>query len=459
MKTKHNSRQIKQLLRVIDTLDGFELVICGYQSFSLFREMRKLVQKNCRAKSIDVVELDVSAFSEVRDFAALLREKAGKKKGYRVFNITGMEQHVKAGKKSSFLNQLNLLRDRLAADYPYGFFYWMPEGLVEHFALDAPDLWAWRNTVFVFEDDQGSTVLELTPIKILPEENYENYTDKEKQRQLDSLNGLIVYTRNLPDSQGKEIRLAAFYKDLGTLFYAMENFDTALLFYKQCIEAAPANKSSQEIAVVYNLMALTFQAKGDNEQALKYYHDSLNILTRLKDQEKIASIYNNMGVIFQANQDFEKALEYYLKSKGIFSDIQELHGLAATGNNIGTLRAINRDFKTAAEAFSKSLDILNKRTDDVNAHIILNNISHVYFARGDYDAALDSLIKSSAILNRLGDKTRFALSMLKLAALCKEADRKEENIEWLRKALHLKEQINSPKLSTAWDNFFRKYKL
>ena len=123
MKEQHNPRQVKHLLRVLDTLNGFELVICGYQSLSVFNEMLELVRNNCRVRKINPIDIDVSSLPHPRGFEKLLRENAGRGKQYGVFNITGLESHVKANKVSSFLNHINLIRDKLAADFPYGFFF------------------------------------------------------------------------------------------------------------------------------------------------------------------------------------------------------------------------------------------------------------------------------------------------------------------------------------------------
>ena len=184
MRNQHNARQVKHLLRVLDTLNDFELVICGYQSLNIFREMIELVRQNLRAKKIGVIEVDISSLPDAREFENLLNRTVGKGKQYRVFNIVGLEHHIKVNKVSRFLNQLNLLRDRLAADFPNGFFFWIPENLLARFALDAPDLWAWRNTSMVFEDKEKRNELEGIPIKPYDEENFENFTLEEKQRQI-----------------------------------------------------------------------------------------------------------------------------------------------------------------------------------------------------------------------------------------------------------------------------------
>jgi hypothetical protein len=159
MKVQHNSQTVKRFFRVIDTLHEFELVIAGYQSLDLFREMKEILRIKCRERNITVFDIDVSPLQWVGGFEDLLKKAPVKGNQYRVFNIIGLESHVKNGKVSIFLNHLNLIRNRLGEDYPYGFFFWMPGNLIKRFTLDAPDLWDWRNTTLIFEDKDRVTTL------------------------------------------------------------------------------------------------------------------------------------------------------------------------------------------------------------------------------------------------------------------------------------------------------------
>ncbi len=152
-KAQYKEEVIRYFLRILDTLyDGWEFVLCGYQSQSVFKEMLEFARKHLRGKGIDVFDVDLSLLPQFHEFIDLLREKAETGEGYRVFNIIGFEHHVEPDKVSRYLNRLNFFRNGFAESFPYGFFFWLPENLLARFALDAPDFYDWRNTTLVFED-------------------------------------------------------------------------------------------------------------------------------------------------------------------------------------------------------------------------------------------------------------------------------------------------------------------
>jgi len=101
----------------------------------------------------------------------------------------------------------------------YGFFFWLPEILVKRFTLDAPDLWAWRNTVMVFEDEERRGEFEYISGKTRDEKDFENFTLKEKQRQIEYLQNTVRDLKQKAPTLKREQRLSQIYADLGRLFY------------------------------------------------------------------------------------------------------------------------------------------------------------------------------------------------------------------------------------------------
>ncbi|MCP4217454.1 MAG: hypothetical protein GY765_22625 [bacterium] len=257
MKKQPKSPQLKRLNRELDTLTGFELVICGYRSLNIFHCMLELVRAKSVGNGFTVIDIDVSSLSQVWDFQNLLKEKSADVTAYRLFNIIGMEAHVKAKQESVFLNHLNLIRDQLASDFPYGFFFWLPEVLLKRFALDAPDTWSWRNTVFDFEDEDKSKLIGLTA-ESYEESDFSNFTLAEKKRQMEYLEQKAGELKGNRKTAATKKKLARVYEDLGELHYLTGGYD----------------------------------------QAAQYWLESLGFDTELNNQKGIADNCNYLGALF-----------------------------------------------------------------------------------------------------------------------------------------------------------------
>jgi tetratricopeptide (TPR) repeat protein len=450
MKTGTNSPEIKRLRRLLDTLNGFELVICGCHSLAVCKKMRELIRSTCREKHIEVIDIDISGLAQAGGFIERLLENTKTGNRYHVFNIVGLNRHVKASQPSSFLKSINLMRERLAAEIPGGLFFWLPENLIQRFTLDAPDLWAWRNTVLVFKDDKREMTIELIPIKSYIEENFENFTRKEKQSQQDHLNSLMVYVRKKPPTPAQQKRLAEIYADLGKLFYSMKEYPVARIYYEKSLHLRTKIGDMEGTASIYNNMGMAYQAERDDGRALDCYGKSLDILEELKDRGKMAAIYNNIGIIYQNSGQYDRAHDRYRQSRDVFLHLGEKRGMAITLNNLGSLHALRRSYHEALEVFQQGLALFKELMDRFHASITLHNMCHVYYTYGDYDAAIDHLKQS---LIGLDDKTRYIYSLLELSNLYMEADRKDEGIGCRRRAYILTKRSKDPNISSIWDNF------
>ena len=252
MDAKGNPEQIKRLVRVLKNLHNFELVICGYQSISIFHEILRLVHQNSAVEDINVFDIDVSGFKPSHDFQNNLSGKINKKTNYAVFNIIGMESQVKEGEQSVFLNNLNLQRDRLASKFPYSFIFWLPENLIKRFTLDAPDLWAWRNTVLVLEDEDRKMRPKDVVMEPYERNAFSNFTLKEKTRHTEYLLELEKRLQKEDETYKRQKKLATVYSDLADIYRLMGDYEQALNYYKDSVKIQEKSGDQQGLAALLN---------------------------------------------------------------------------------------------------------------------------------------------------------------------------------------------------------------
>ncbi len=295
MNTENNAKTAKRLFRVLDTLIDFELVICGYPSFHVFQKTTEVIRNTCKEKSFAFVTADVSQLSRFCDFEDFLRQASGKGPQYRVFNIVNVHHHVKFGKFSNFLYHLNLIRNRFASDFPSAFFFRIPANLVTRITLDAPDFWDWRNTALIFEDEEPRTNLPDLLIKTLDSSEFNDFTLKEKQRQIEHLREILPTLHTKSGVPKRNKKLGQAYLDLGQLLY------------------------------------LT----GDDEAAFNYLQQSLNIMREIGNKIGTLTTLHNMALIAFKNNDIQTSLAYEQEAYQIALETQHAQGLYHAGMHLG----------------------------------------------------------------------------------------------------------------------------
>lgn len=371
MSNKKNSRQIKLLHRVLDSLTGFELIVCGYRSLPVYRKTKKTVEDRAGEKGFQAINADMSTLDKVGKFEDLLKDllkKHGRENQYVVFNVTGMESHVKDGEPSPFLNHLNLIRDRFATDFPYAFFFWLPEIQMARFTLDAPDLWAWRNTALVFEDEEKKVGIDTSNFILSQKKTvFDNFTASEKRKHLQHLQKAIpTLQKKVTTWKGKK-NLANAYSELGDLLFLLGNIDEALGCYK----------------------------------------NSLGIFQVIEEQREIGYLLFNIGLIYYRKGDYENAGKY----------------LSRGSQNIEKLFAGKKE--SFLEKLQKELEQHRRNGDKSREQTTLHMLAEVHHIRGDIDKALEYIKKSLSISVELGDKYAESVYLMKAGSLYAEKDDEE----------------------------------
>jgi len=443
METTDNLHQIKHLQRVLSTLSGFELIICGYNSLKVFREMLEWLRDDCRAKRIVVNEIDISSMENVREFENLLKKK--KQTGSsQLFNITGLEIHVKSGQVSSFLNHINLIRDRLARNFPFAFFFWLPENLVQRFALDAPDLWAWRNTVLIFkdEDEEMWRSFETIPERPGEETEFSNFSLEEKQRHIEYLKGVLDDPEKRQATLKSEHKYALINRDLGRLYYLTGEYQEAIIFLKKALTTQEKIGDNKGLSYTINAIGRIYLSLGDYNQAQDYFNKALEINRNLNDRRGEGDSYLNMALFYKRVGDNEKALYYLHQTIEISREIGDIAVEGTTLNNMATIAHAQGDYQAALNYLEQSLKIRRQIADKKGEAATLNNISQIYDAQGNYKTAIHYLEESLRIQQQIGDKEGEGTTLNNIAVITYKQGDYVAALNFLHQSLKIQQQIS-----------------
>lgn len=175
--------------------------------------------------------------------------------------------------------------------------------------------------------------------------------------------------------------IALFYKQEGDYGEAQRMMEKVSEGYKK------SGDSAQSIFIFADLSDLAFRRR-EYEMALQYAKQALEAAHQLKDEQEIATYNNAVGKILAARGDYSGALVFYLKSLAYYQESNEKLGLTATGSLLAQVYLSLKDYSRALYYAEQSLTearALHRMLEIQGAAKVLADI---YEAKGDDHKAL-----------------------------------------------------------------------
>lgn len=235
--------------------------------------------------------------------------------------------------------------------------------------------------------------------------------------------------------------VALFYRSIGTAYLKLEQNSTAEKHLKESYRIYSSINDSLGMANATISLGNAMKDQGDLKAADKYYKISLNLARKLNNQRLIAGNYNNLGNVERRLKNHQKALGYFFKAL----EMNKLSGNqlweSFNYNNIANTYADLKQYDKAIEYLKISNQIKVEIGDSLSLISGYLGLSDAYASIGNYKDAYDLL----KLHNSLKDTLRLAeqASLLKDLEAKYESEKQEIEIERLKTAEKLKDQINN----------------
>jgi tetratricopeptide (TPR) repeat protein len=264
-----------------------------------------------------------------------------------------------------------------------------------------PDWWSVRSYVLDLEIEIPKSIETPRSLDML-DVTFDTETTKQKKEEIERL--LYQITLATPENTNLINNL---YIQLADLYYKIYDLDKALTAYTFLLNK-PENTNNEILhAELYNNIGLIYNAQGDYNTALDYYKKALTIREKVLGTEHpdTATSYNNIANTYKAQGDYDTALEYYKQVLTIREKVlgTEHPDTATSYNNIGQIYHVQGNYNTALDYYKKALIIYEKvlGTPHLSTAITYNNVAGIYRSKGNYDTALDYHKKDLAICEKV----------------------------------------------------------
>ncbi|MCF6353342.1 MAG: sensor histidine kinase [Cyclobacteriaceae bacterium] len=273
---------------------------------------------------------------------------------------------------------------------------------------------------------------------------------KNYERVVDCMNELGIANKNIGKYQQALNLYFEALKIVGTHKYEqgeiriLSNISVILIFqqdYEKAIEylekSLVMQKEEAKKNTIYNNLGIAYKALNKTDKALEYFNKSIESSKLANDIYWQASALNNIGIIYLVKKEYNKALEYFLKVEAIEEQTGNKKGLIGTYINIGVIKRYKLQYKDAIEWFQKADSLVTETKSLYEQKLIYLNFSLTYEEWGKHKKAVDYLYHYIALKDSLFNEKK-NLQMTELVSKY-EADKKQQEIELLKKERSLKE--------------------
>jgi len=415
---RNNQKQASKLLRILENITDFELILCSYQNALDCRKMHELVCKQSKSASYKILNIDLLNIHEVDDFQNSIPKTAENYNDYYVINVIGLDSKIEPDEPCGFLNGINLQRKLIAEQSPYTLIFWLPEGLLERFSLDAPDLWSLRNSVLVFIDEEGSRRnTDITSLEFHCDSDFSNYTIKEKKLRMEYLANLIIRLKRGAETSENQEKMAQAIFDQGELFRLTGEWNNALNCFCECRKLWEKLGDQKMIARSCNKTGNTFFSLGNYKDAMVFHKMHEQISKELNNEDELAKSYGNLANILQMQGKLDEAMSLHKKEEKIRDKLGDLAGLAISYANQALILSAWGKLDEAMSLHKKEEKIKGELGDISGLAISYANQAVILQMQGKLDEAMSLHKKEEKIKGELGDISGLATSYTNQAVI------------------------------------------
>jgi len=214
----------------------------------------------------------------------------------------------------------------------------------------------------------------------------EQATKYQESRNYDSslimLHLAIYFADSIKDEKSK----ALVYRQMANLYYDLNEFDSARLYYKKLLNIKP-QPDGMQLTSDYIGLSLTYLEHGFTDSALYYINKGRQQWAQHQDSIIYTSLENNTARIYMDKGDFDQALKHFLLALDNAILNHDSINLIYVNLNIGTLYQQLGKFDNALDSYLKSLEI-SRVKNNTEGLALAYSIGIIYKERQDYQTAL-----------------------------------------------------------------------
>lgn len=378
---------------------------------------------NATATTPTVLHVSAETFPDFTDLEARIKELA---RDHTVIHLTGLESWLFPFDAPTRATGFNYHRETIADNCPAALLLWLTEPDIRDFAVQVPDMWAWRAGVLDF-----SLVREVGSLVVLHDtEPVEGLSLAQRVKRINEIRSYLAATPDVPDSLK-----ASLLNELGRLHHLIGKEAKALKYWESALAICRQIGDRRNEGAVLSNIGSAFHALGQYDKALETFQSSLSICREIGDRQGESLALNRVAVVLGSWGKYDEALEIFRQSLAISQKSGNRHSEGAALNNIALIYRKQNKLTEALETYRQSLAIHHEINDRQSEGAILANIAGIDYERGNLGEALATYRQSLAINCEIGDRMGEGRTLFNIALIYQTQGKQAEALETYRQAL------------------------
>jgi serine phosphatase RsbU (regulator of sigma subunit) len=162
------------------------------------------------------------------------------------------------------------------------------------------------------------------------------------------------------------------------LYFYLDSFALSENISHELLSLAEEKDSTKQEAIAYFQLGSIYKAKGNLDSALVFMNKSLELQQKLDKAKDIAYTYNGLGQLYFDMANYPKSIDCYTKEIEIRKSINDPYGLAIACYSFGRTHTNLGNYSLALEQFQISLKIFEKIGNQEGIARTCNGIGMVY---------------------------------------------------------------------------------
>lgn len=216
---------------------------------------------------------------------------------------------------------------------------------------------------------------------------------------------MVYYQKGLElrERLGYKLRIGQSYNNLGVLFYNWGIMEKAIENYEKAIKIREEIGDNTGLSYVFVNLALSYEGLGDTLRALKLIHKANSININSKDVSSIAYSSNKLAQIFERKHQLDSALYYYRESLKFYERVNERFGVVTCWNSIGNIQNLLGQPEEALVSLKSILPTIESLNDDMRKAVVFSTMGDSYNLLKIYPEALHYYENSLELTNKLSN--------------------------------------------------------
>ncbi len=255
--------------------------------------------------------------------------------------------------------------------------------------------------------------------------------------EIDSLNRVLRYHNN---SDAK--RLGNITSRLGWLYQTSKQYDSSVYFYKQSLVYPDRESRGQWRGNVFLGIGTSYLFLNEWDSALINYKEASSIFEALRDSANIAIVSGNISILYSHKDLYKEALSYALKALLILENKPDSFALASCYNNVAIIHKRIKNYPEAQHYFRKALAIRLEINQPLEVAKSYNNLGELFTTTRQYDSAHYYLTLAADMKRNLNDTQGFARTFTRLGKVQMLLGNPSSAESYLTESLHTQREMD-----------------